>query len=89
MDLGLFNSLWTKIHKILKGSENVPSLDDVWEAAKAAWESITSVDIEVLFQTLHTRMEQVVECDGRNDMEIPHTGIRQRVEEEDTRLKNS
>ena len=89
MDLGLFTNLWTKIHKILKGSENIPSVDDVWEAAKVAWESITSVDIVILFQTLHARMEQVVECNGRNDMEIPHDGIRQRVEAEDSRLKLS
>ena len=56
MDLGLFNNLWTKIHKVFNGSEKIPSVDDVWEAAKVAWESITSVDIEILFKTLHLRM---------------------------------
>ena len=88
MDLGLFNNLWTKIHKILKSSEKIPSVDDVWEAAKVAWESITPVDIEILFETLHLRMKQVVQSDGRNDMPIPHDGIRQRVEAENYRLQN-
>ena len=49
MDLGMFNNLWTKIHKILKGCEKITSADDVWEAAKVAWESITPLDIEILF----------------------------------------
>ena len=88
MDLGMFNNLWTKIHKILKDSKMIPSVDDVWEAAKVAWESITPVDIEILFQTLHLRMEQVIQSNGRNDMPLPHDGIRQRVEAEDSRLKN-
>lgn len=67
----------------------VPSLDDVWDAAQLAWDNITSVDIEVLFRTLHVRMEQVIQCNGRNDMTIPHSGVREQVEKEDFELKNT
>ena len=47
------------------------------------------MDIEILFQTSHLRMEQVVECNSRNDMPIPHDGIRKRVQEEDAQLRKS
>ena len=88
MDLGFSNSLWTKTHKILKNRDDIPSLDDVWEAVKMAWSDISPVDIEVLFRTLHLRMKQVIDCNGRNDMSIPHDGIREHVQLEDTELKN-
>ena len=65
----------------------MPSLDDIWDAANLAWESITPIEIEVLFRTLEARMRQVIEFKGRNDMEIPHEGIRETVEAEDKRLK--
>ena len=80
--------VYGKVHKILKENDNVPSLDDVWVTAKKAWGSITPVDIEVLFRTLYKRMEQVIECNGRNDMPIPHDGIRENVKAEDERLKS-
>ena len=32
-------------------------------------------------------MKQVIEFNGRNDMNIPHEGIRETVEEEDRILK--
>ena len=63
-------------------------MDEIWEAAKAAWDTITPVEIEILFETLRARMKQVVEFDGRNDMDIPHGGIKDRVEAEDKRLKS-
>ena len=81
--------LWTKIHKLLKENDQIPSLDDVWDAAQLAWSDISSVDIEVLFRTLHVRMEQVIQCNGRNDMAIPHSGVREQVEIEDFALKNT
>ena len=56
LDLGLFTNLWTKIHKILKKVDYIPSVDDVWDAAKVAWGNITPVDIEVIFRTLTARM---------------------------------
>ena len=89
LDLGFFNSLWTKTHKILAMLDRIPSLDNVWEAVNVAWNDITPVDIEVLFRTLHLRMKQVIECEGRNDMSIPHVGIRERVQLEDIELKKS
>ena len=89
LDLGFFTILWTKIHKLLKENDQIPSLDDVWDAAQLAWSNISSVDIEVLFRTLHVRMEQVIECNGRNDMAIPHSGVREQVEIEDFVLKNT
>ena len=76
-----------KFIKFWKKNDNVPSLEDVWIAAQSAWETITAIDIEVLFRTLHARMQQVIEFDGRNDMPIPHGGIREIVEAEDKRLK--
>ena len=87
LDLGFFSKFWTKIHKILKKNDFVPSLDDIWDAANLAWESITAIEIEVLFRTLEARMMQVIEFNGRNDINIPHEGIREAVEAEDTRLK--
>ena len=72
LDLGFFTNLWTKIHKILEEYNYIPSLDDIWDAAQIAWDRVTPVDIETLFQTLHARMEQVIKFDGRNDMPIPH-----------------
>ena len=63
-------------------------MDEIWEAAKAAWDTITPVEIEILFETLRARMKQVVEFDGRNDMDIPHGGIKDRVEAEDKYLKS-
>ena len=89
MDLGFFTNFWTKIHKILKEFDHIPSLDDVWNAAQIAWENVTPVDIEILYRTLRARMEQVVQCNGRNDMPIPHGGIRLQVEREDDILKKS
>ena len=73
--------------KILIGYKKIRSVD-VCESTKFAWESITSLDIEMLFQTLYLRMEQIVECNGRNDMPIHHNGVRQHVHTEDPRLKN-
>ena len=87
LDLGFFSKLWNKIHKILKNYGHVPALDDVWDAAKMAWEDISAVEIEVLFRTLEARMRQVIECNGRNDMPIPHGGIKEEVEAEDEMLK--
>ena len=87
LDLGFFSKFWTKIHKILKKNDFVPSLDDIQDAANLAWESITPIEIEVLFRTLEARMKQVIEFKGRNDMNIPHEGIRETVEEEDRKLK--
>ena len=88
MDLGLFEKLWTKINNILRKTERVTTLDEIWDAAKVAWETITPVEIEVLFQRLYARMRQVIEFEGRNDMDIPHEGIRERVEAEDVHLKS-
>ena len=88
MDLGFFSKLWIKVHKILKNYDRVPTVDDAWEAAQAAWESVSSIDIEILFRTLDARMKQVIECNGRNDMPIPHGRIRENVESEDKKLKN-
>ena len=88
LDLGFFANFWTKIHKILKTKDNVPTVDDVWDAAKVAWDNITPVDIEVLFRTLKSRMKQVIECNGRNDMTIPHNDIRETVQAEDNELRN-
>ena len=87
LDLGFFTKLWIKVHKILKNSDNTPTVDDAWHAAQAAWESIPSLDIEILFRTLDERMKQVIECNGRNDMPIPHGHIREMVEAEDNALK--
>ena len=87
LDLGFFSMFWIKIHKVLKNYDFVPSLDDIWDAANLAWGSITPIDIEILFRTLEARMKQVIEFNGRNDMEIPHDGIREKVEVEDRRLK--
>ena len=87
LDLGFFTNLWTKIHKILKKFDHIPSLDDVWNAAQIAWEMVTPVDIEILYRTLNARMKQVVEFNGRNDMPIPNGGIRLQVEKEDYILK--
>ena len=89
LDLGFFTNFWSKIHKILKEFDHIPSLDDVWNAAQIAWENVTPVDIEILYRTLRARMEQVVQCNGRNDMPIPHGGIRLQVEREDDILKKS
>ena len=83
----MFTNLWTKIHKILKKVDYIPSVDDVWDAAKVAWGNITPVDIEVLFRTLNARMKQVIDCNGRNDMPIPNDGIRLSVQEEDNELR--
>ena len=88
LDLGFFTKLWIKIHKILKNNDQTPTVDDAWEAAEAAWESIPSLDIEILFRTLDSRMKQVIECNGRNDMPIPHGRIRGKVLVEDNALKN-
>ena len=63
--------------------------DELWEVCQQAWELITPVEIEILFQTQKARMRQVVECNGRNDMPIPHEGIRERVLAEDALLKNT
>ena len=71
----------------MKKKDFVPSLDDIWDAANLAWESITAIEIEVIFRTLEARMKQVIEFNGRNDINIPHEGIREAVEAEDTRLK--
>ena len=87
LDLGFVSKFWIKNHKILKKNDFVPSLDDIWDAANLVWESITPIEIEVLFRTLEARMKQVIEFNGRNDMNIPHEGIRGTVEEEDRRLK--
>ena len=89
LDLGFFTNLWTKVHKILKEYDHIPSLNEIWDAAQIAWERVTPVEIETLFQTLYSRMEQVIKFDGRNDMPIPHGGIRERVEAEDKILRNS
>ena len=72
---------------MLIGSKKIRSVD-VWESAKFAWECIISVNNEILFQTLYLRMEQIVECNGRNDMPINRNSIRQHVHTEDSRLKN-
>ena len=88
MDLGFFEKFWTKINNILRKRERIATLDEIWEAAKAAWDKITPVEIEILFETLRARMRQVIEFDGRNDMDIPHEGIKDRVEAEDKRLKS-
>ena len=87
LDLGFFEKFWTRIDHILKKRKRVASLDQIWEAAKAAWDTITPVEIEILFETLRARMRQIVEFDGRNDMNIPHEGIKDRIEAEDKRLK--
>ena len=87
MDLGFFTKLWIKVHKILKTYDETPTVDDAWRAAQAAWETISSVDIEHIFCTLDARMMQVIQCNGRNDMPIPHGRIRQKVEAEDHALK--
>ena len=63
-------------------------MDEIWEGVKADWETVTPVVIEILFQTWHARMRQVVKFNGRNDLDMPHEGIRDRVETEDKRLKN-
>ena len=89
LDLGFFTNFWTKIHKILKENDLIPSVDDIWHAAQIAWDTVTPVEIEILFRTLRARMEQVVQFHGRNDMPIPHGGIRERVKTEDIILKNS
>ena len=89
LDLGFFTNFWIKIHKILKENDLIPSVDDIWDAALIAWDSVTPVKIEILFQTLRARMEQVVKFDGRNDMPIPHTGIRERVKAEEKFFKDS
>ena len=89
LDLWFFSKLWNKIHKILKKYDNVPSLDDVWEAAKIAWESISAVEIDIILRTLHKRMKQVIEFNGRNDMPIPHEGIKEKVEADDKILKKN
>ena len=88
LDLGFFTKFWTKIHKLLPKSGKIPSLDELWEVCQQAWELITPVEIEILFQTQKARMRQVVECNGRNDMPMPHEGIRERVLAEDALLKN-
>ena len=87
MDLGLFEKLWTKINNILRKTERVATLDEIWDAAKVPWETITPVDIEILFQTLYARMRQVIEFEVHNDMNIPHEGIRERVEAEERSFK--
>ena len=87
LDLGFFSKFWIMIHKILKNYEHVPTVDDVWEAAQVAWKSVSPVDIEILFRTLYSRMEHVIECNGRNDMPILHGQIRKSVEAEDKELK--
>ena len=86
MDSGFFNNLRTKIHKVFTGSEKIPSVDDAW-LQSLLWESITSVNIEVLFKTIHLRKQQVAGCNRRSDMPIPHGGIRQLVQAGDSRLK--
>ena len=88
LDLGFFEKFWTKTNRILRKNHKMASLDEIWEAAKSAWDSITSLEIEILFQTWRARMRQVIECEGRNDMDIPHEGIRERVEAEDILLKS-
>ena len=81
--------LWIKVHKILKNKDHLPTVDDVWEAAQVAWKSVSPVDIEILFRTLYSRMEQVIECNGLNDMPIPHGQIRKSVEAEDKELEKN
>ena len=88
MDLGFFTKLWIGVHKYLKDYDHTPTVEDVWEAAQAVWKSIPSLDIEILFRTLDARMKQVIECNGRNEMPIPHGRIRQMAEAEDNELKN-
>ena len=87
LDLGFFEKIWTKTNRILCKKDKIATLDEIWEATKAAWNMITPVEIETLFQTWHARMRQVIEFEGRNDMDIPHEGIRERVEAEDIHLK--
>ena len=65
----------------------MPTPDDVWEAAQVVWKSVSPIDIEIIFRTLYSRMEQVIECNGRNDMSILHGQIRKNVEAEDKELK--
>ena len=89
LDLGFFSMLWIKVHKILKNKDHLPTVDDVWEAAQVAWKSVSPVDIEILFRTLYSRIKQVIECNGRNDMPIPHGQIRKSVEAEDKELKKN
>ena len=48
----------------------MPTVDDAWEVAQAAWETISSVDIEIPFCTLDARMMQVIQCNGPYDIQF-------------------
>ena len=71
----------------MKTYDQTPTVDDAWEVAQAAWETISSVDIEIPFCTLDARMMQVTQCNGPYDMPIPRGRIREKVEAEDHALK--